>query len=119
MNLYQIKSSSGEIIGRYFLDPFPACPKIAVSHGLEIFPEYRRHGYGTQAQRDRQKLAILLGYDVLLATVKVGNIAEEKILSRSGWRQVTNFFNTASDHDVGLWMCNLKDPYKDWIGPCR
>src|SRR5258708_22355432 len=97
-------------IGSYEIDPMPGCPRVGISHGLVIYPEFRGKGNGTKAMEERIENARKLGYDVLIATVICGNIQEEKILRNFGWKEVTIFLNHTPMHDSTLWYKNISDP---------
>lgn len=107
------------VVGYYELDPMPGCSRVGISHGLQIFDNFRGRGFGTWAMGERLKKAKELGYEVLIATVVEGNVAEERILEKFKWRRVTVFNNLKTGHTVNLWMKHLNDPYEtDWIGGC-
>jgi len=107
-------------VGSYEIDPMPGCPRVGISHALQINEGCRGIGYGTRAMDERIEKARELGYEVLIATVVAGNVAEEKILERFKWRPITTFDNLKTGHTVNLWVKNINDPYEtDWIGGCR
>lgn len=109
----------GVEIGQYCLTEMAGCPRVVISHGLRIDEPYRNRGNGSRAMEDRINNAKMMGYEVMLATVVDGNVPEEKILRRYGWKEVTVFDNQRTGNTVKLWQLNLNDPYKDWIGGCR
>lgn len=106
-------------VGEYQLDSMPGCSRICISHGLQIWPQYRGKGYATIAHQNRLKQAIELGYDVILATIVEGNKPQEHLLQKFGWKQITFFDNLKTQHRVYLWEKNLSDPWNDYLGGCR
>lgn len=107
-------------IGSYEIDELPGCKRVGVSHKLQILIEFQKRGYGYKAMADRLDKARELGYKVLLATVVNSNKAQQKILRKFKWKEVTTWFNPTTGNDVTLWVRNLDDPYEtDWIGGCR
>lgn len=103
---------SGSIeIGHFDLDPFPGCHFVGISHALEIKPEYRNKGYGTQAHKDRLDIARSLGYQILLCTIRSTNKAQVKILRKYGWKIVKEFSNIRANRSVTLYYKDLHDPY--------
>ncbi len=103
-------------IGHYQLDPFPGCSKIGISHGLEIYPQFRNKGYGKKAHAERLAEAKRLGYEVLLCTINSANVAQVKILKHYGWRITREFWNPKTDHKVTMYYKHLTDPYAEWGG---
>lgn len=118
--IYEFPVSKTNEIGSYELTPMAGCARVAISHGLKINPEHRGKGHGWRAMSERIDTAKQLGFEVLIATVVNGNLPEEKILRKFGWKEVTTFDNLKSGNNVNLWVKNINDPYEtDWIGGCR
>lgn len=112
------KNESNAIVAVWSLDPMPGCPRVGISHGFEVFPEYQNQGYGKKSYQERIKKAKELGYTTLLATVVCGNVREEKILSRNKWISISRLYNPQTGNDVTLWKKDL-DPnvtYEDLYG---
>lgn len=99
------------VVGHFDLEPMPRCPKVAISHSLEINSEHRGKGFGRLAMEQRLQLAKSLGFQVIICTVREGNTAQERIMSRFNFRRITFFDNPTTDHRVGLWYKNINDPY--------
>ena len=104
----------GQVVGHYTLEKFPGCSAICISHHLEIAPEWRGKGIGTRSHKERLEQALAMGFKVVMATTVKDNIAQEKILSHSGWRRIREFYNSKSGHTVVLWFNPIADPYREW-----
>lgn len=118
-DLYNPAVQEGQPIGYYELGPMQGCPRVGISYGLHILPEFRKKGFAYRAMEDRMAQAKADGYEILLATVVEGNKPEEKTLEKYKWRRLTILNNLKTGHTVNLWMKHLNDPYEDWIGGCR
>jgi RimJ/RimL family protein N-acetyltransferase len=119
MDNYHYISATAEdgarvVIGSYSLDPLPGCPVIGVSHHLNIYPEWRGKGHGTQAMQERLDKAKELGFRILLCTVRTypENTPQVKILRRFGWKICREFSNVKTHHNVTLYIKDLHDPYE-------
>lgn len=102
--------------GFFDLSTFPGCCKICISHNLRILPAFQHQGTGKRAQKQRMLLAKSLGYKIILATVNDKNKAQEKILTKYGWRRVTFYDNHENGNRIALWYRNLDDPYEEAQG---
>lgn len=95
---YQVLGVPGE------LTTLPGCSQVVVSHGVYVPKEERGKGVGTNANIERQKLALEeLGYDMMLCTVRAHNIAEKKILIKTGWSFLTRFLSRNTGVEIELW----------------
>lgn len=100
----------GVCIGEFQLTPLPGNSKICISHGLQIFEEYRGKGYATKANQERVELARSLGFKIMLASVRTDNLKQGHILRKTGWRSVSYYHNDG--YNVTLWIRHLDDPYE-------
>jgi len=88
----------------------PACPNIAIFHGVCTSPDWRRRGVGRLLHRLRLAIAKAIKVTLVLATTDRDNVVEQAILETEGWRRVKNFdrFNAwMPSRQVGaltLWM---------------
>jgi RimJ/RimL family protein N-acetyltransferase len=98
-------------VGHFELTAMPGCPKVAISHGLNIAVSCRGLGYGRAAMEDRIRQARELGFQLLMCTVVVGNSAQEKIMARYQFRPVSTFDNATTGNKVVLYYKNITDPY--------
>jgi GNAT superfamily N-acetyltransferase len=96
-------------IGEFELSPMPGCPRVGISHGLIIFPEFRGKGLSKRTQGIREELAKQQGYVVLLSTTAVGNTPQEHRQEWNGAKTIATFFNSKTQNDVKLYMRHLYD----------
>lgn len=90
------------------LNPFPGCGQIIVSNHAFIYPSARGKGLGTLNHEKRLQRMKDMGYDLALCTVRVGNVAQIRILKKMGWEKLIQFHNTETGHLVDLWAKRLK-----------
>lgn len=102
-------NNCAEIIGEFCMTPMPGCPRVGISHGLVIYPQYQKQGLSKKTQKQRDDLAIELGFIVIVSTTKVGNAAQEHRQEWNGAKCVNTFHNPATKHDVKLYTRHLHD----------
>lgn len=85
------------------IDTLPGSPQVAVSHAVFIYPEKRGKGLGTVNHLLRLNRLKAMGYNYVLATMRAGNIREEKILLKNEWKRLDDFVSSATGHNVVLW----------------
>jgi predicted acetyltransferase len=79
----------------------PGCTQIGVSHG--VFSRERNSGMAVAANRERCKAMLEMGYDYTLCTVDASNIAQVKVLDRNGWKFLSAFKSSKTNHVVHLY----------------
>lgn len=89
------------------LNDFPGCSQIVVSNHAFVYPKHRGKGHGRHNHRLRLQRATDLGYDLIIATIRVGNEAEESIVKTEGWQEVFRFINSNTGNTVGIWVKQL------------
>jgi hypothetical protein len=111
MSQYEITIEGVGVVGHYNLDPMPGCPKVGISSHLEIYSPHRGKRYAYPAMEDRIRLARESGFQILLCTVVVGNVPQEKVMRKFRFREVSWFDNETTGNRIRLWYKNLTDPY--------
>ena len=86
------------------IDSLPGCSQICVFHSVFIPEQFRGMGFGKEAHYARLEEARLLGYQIALCTIVVGNVAQEKILLHFGWKAVKQFQSYKTKNDVQVWI---------------
>lgn len=67
--------------------------KGRISLGIEVIPEFRRMGIGTEAGRLAAERAGSLGYRVMVSQVRQDNAASIALHRRLGFQKTTQFVN--------------------------
>ena len=74
------------------VDSFPSSTQIAISHGVYVPYNQRGKGIGNLAHTERLRaLREDFGYDVVVCTVDLSNVAQISILKNNGWTQAFQF----------------------------
>lgn len=100
-----MRMNLGGVIGE--LDTLPGCTQIVVSNSVFVPQELRGQGRGTQANKNRMKIAHELGYDMMICTVSEDNENQRKVLTKNGWSKYTEFKSRKTGHTVELWGIHL------------
>lgn len=88
------------------LDSLPGCSQIAVSHSVFLPVHHRGDGLGTEANKERQRIAFEeLNYDMVICTVDQSNAAQKHILRKNDWEYLTQFRSRKTGHTVEIWGC--------------
>lgn len=88
------------------LDSLPGCSQVVVSHSVFTPAEYRGHGLGHLAARNRQEFVFgELGYDMMICTVDASNEVQQSILKKMGWTFMRGFDSRKTGHRVEMWAC--------------
>lgn len=101
---YLRNKDDNEIITQFILQTLLGCNGVCVSHGVKIMPNYRGKGYGSMLCKFREDLARDLGYSSMICTVVNGNIPQEKIMQKNGWKIISSFHNKKTGNDVNLFF---------------
>ncbi len=92
-------------VGTFRLQHMAGCGGILLSHGAYVARTARGKGIGTLMQEMKVWLASKMEAGMLLATVIVGNEAEEGLLGKHGWKQVgPPFRNVHTENNVQMWQ---------------
>jgi len=92
-------------VASFDLEHMPGCGGILLSHKTWVGHSERGKGIGTLMQEMKMWIASKLEAGMLLATVVVGNEAEEAILGKHGWKQVGPAFrNVHTENNVQMWQ---------------
>jgi hypothetical protein len=98
-NLNSLKIASFKIL------EFPSSPKVAITRKILVETAYRKKGVGTILNHIIQTIAKAGGADCLICTVNDGNVAQKKIMERTGWTNLITF--PTGDHLLGLWSTDM------------
>lgn len=109
---YQLADQAGFEAAGFYLTQLPGCCGVLVSHNAHIVSGQRHKGLGTLLQAMRIDMAWVMGYTILLATDKVYNTYQRRIMAKHGWKDLTNFTNRRTGHVVAVSVLQLKEP--DW-----
>jgi GNAT superfamily N-acetyltransferase len=99
--------------GRSYYSEFPfneedACESsIIISHGVEIYPQFRGQGHGSRLHAERLEEFRSNGYALVLCTVRRDNEPQLAILRKNGWVKLINTAS-ASGSPIYLMGKNLK-----------
>ena len=85
------------------IDPMPGSSQIAVFHSAFVLPQYRKHGIGESAHRDRLQAAEDLLYDYAICTVDSKNEFQIKILESNNWKLLHDFYSNKTGHRVLIY----------------
>ncbi|KKL58152.1 hypothetical protein LCGC14_2228280 [marine sediment metagenome] len=92
-------------VASFRLEHLPGCGGILLSNNSWVNLAHRGKGVGSLMQEMKMWIANKLEAGVLLATVIVGNEAEEALLGKHGWKTVgPSFRNVHTENDVRMWQ---------------
>jgi hypothetical protein len=92
-------------VASFILEHLPNCGGILLSNNSWVNQAFRGKGVGSLMQEMKMWIASRLEASMLLATVIVGNEAEEALLGKHGWKQVgPPFRNVHTENDVQMWQ---------------
>jgi len=91
-------------VGTYELDSLPGCAQICVSHNAFVFPVMRGQKKAEDWHKRRLAEIKRLGYDRVICTVRINNLAQIKILERNGWSKMHEFTSSYSGNVVQLYI---------------
>lgn len=89
-----------QVVGFYEINSMPGCPQIAISNQAFIGPQYRKQGYGTKFHKHRLDFMTELGFNYVMCTVNADNTPQLKILSSCGWKELSRFKNSQTEHTI-------------------
>ena len=90
-------------VARFVLESHPKCAGIADSIDTEVQDRWRGKKIAQLMVLIKCKLALHLGFSMMLATVKVSNVIENHILLKNSWKKGSTFLNKRTNNDVTLW----------------
>lgn len=92
-------------VASFSLDHMVGCGGILISHNSYVGRDAREKGFGSFMQEMKMWIASKLEASMLMATVIVGNEAEEGLLGKHGWKQVgPPFRNVHTENSVQMWQ---------------
>ena len=93
-----------KLVTKYILSPMAGCSGVCIARKVIVEADYRGKGYGSIFCNLRGKIALKLGYSAIICTVVKGNIAQEKIMAKNGYRNVGLFSNLRTGNDINLFF---------------
>jgi len=86
-NIKCAESKNIQIAG-FSLEKMPSCDRILLSTHSWVSRKYQKIGLGTLLNQMRIDIAKRLGYKILMCTNREDNIAQRRILSKNGWKDI-------------------------------
>jgi GNAT superfamily N-acetyltransferase len=96
-----------ELVTIFTLEQMKGCNGIVISRSVEITPDFRGKGYGSAFCTMRENIAKDFGYSLIVCTIVVGNIPQEKIMAKNGWQKMVQFMNQKTSNNVSLYYKHL------------
>lgn len=93
--------------GAFEIDSLPSQCQIAVCHGFYVNPAARKQGFGHVLKTEQMEVLQHLNYNFAICTVVSSNVAQKKILERSGWEFMRKFYSERQDEHVEVWGIEL------------
>ena len=92
-------------VASFILEFLPSCGGVLLSNNSWVNQAFRGKGVGSLMQEMKMWIANKLEVSMLLATVIVGNEAEEALLGKHGWKPVgPSFRNVHTENDIRMWQ---------------
>jgi len=97
-------ADSDKLVTKFILSPMAGCNGVCIARRVIIVPEFRGKGYGSIFCNLRGILAFQLGYSAIICTVVKGNIPQEKILAKNGYKNVGLFNNSKTGNEINVFF---------------
>jgi GNAT superfamily N-acetyltransferase len=91
------------LISTFILEPMKGCNGICISRKVVVYDRYRGKGYGTIFCKMRELLARQFNFSMIMCTMVVDNIAQQKILEKNQWEKLNEFLNLKTQNRVSLY----------------
>lgn len=91
------------LITTFILEPMRGCNGICISRKVVIYERYRGNGYGSIFCKLRELLAKQFNYSMIMCTMVVDNIPQQKILTKNEWEKLNEFLNIKTNNRVSLY----------------
>ena len=92
-------------VASFILGHLPSCGGVLLSTDSWVNQEFQGKGVGSLMQEMKMWIANRLETSMLLATVIIGNEAEEALLGKHGWKPIgSRFRNCHTENDVQMWQ---------------
>lgn len=89
--------------GCYSVDPMPAQSQLALCHSFFVPVTLRGNGFGHRLKKSQMKALVEQRYDYAICTVAGDNLAQQSVLSKSGWRRIASFPNSKTGGHTEVW----------------
>lgn len=94
-------------VAKFGMLPLPGCRAICVFHHVETEPMLQHRGIGTELLRIRMVAAKEIGYKQAVCTVRIGNLIENAILARAGFRTTSWLYSNKDNTLVSMKAATL------------
>ena len=95
--------------GAFHIDALPGQPQVAHCHSFFVESKARRFGLGHRL-KEEQKHALITGlFDFAICTVDGKNKAQKRILTKAGWKKLSDFFDRRAGSTKELWGLQVED----------
>ena len=82
---------------------FERSPSV-VSIGPEVFDEFRKLGYATEAMLSAMEIAKSIGYRIVLQQVRIDNVASIKLHTKLGFETDNSVFKNRKQNDICIYL---------------
>lgn len=100
--LKEDKGNKSASIGRFTLVPMPACCGLVISTDLYLNTKYRGTEIGKEFLTLKEWTAKMLGYPAIIATTQIDNVAEQKSMTKRGYKEIAQWKNTKTNNQLNL-----------------
>ena len=91
------------IYGFFSITTMPNQPSVAWCSDFTVFKQYRGRGLSHQLKAFQNNTLKDQGYTLAMCSVKESNVAQIKVLIRSGWTYVISFTDVRTGEFVQIW----------------
>lgn len=89
--------------GSFEITSLPGQSQVAICHSFFVRTSRRGRGLGKGLKTTQNNVLRQLHYDFAICTVAEKNIAQKTILTHSGWRFMSSFYNTRLSETTEIW----------------
>lgn len=89
--------------GAFEVSPTPGQPQVAHCHGFFVIPVGRGRGIGTAQKIKQMEVLTEELYDYATCTVDASNVAQKRVLEKTGWQCLAVFDNSRTGGKTELW----------------
>lgn len=100
----QFEDKSLHKIASFGVTELPGCCGVVVFHNSIVEVAYRKHGIGRRLLEARERAGRDRGYTVLMATVRLDNKDELRLLRDAHWVSCHSFKNQRTNNEVAIYV---------------
>jgi len=101
--IYPIGTNKWEDRSEFTLTQMINCCGCVVSTKTEVGKPYRKLGVSGKFQLIKEQVSKLLGYSMMISTVREDNEAEIKSIEKAGWTCVDKFKNSRTQNKIRIY----------------